>query len=69
LRHRAIEQVEIVGIATDRCVRATAMDAAKEGFETTVLLDLTAGVARQSTEAALTAMEEAGIQLVGEPSI
>jgi len=45
------------------------MDAAKEGFETTVLLDLTAGVARQSTEAALTAMEEAGIQLVGEPSI
>jgi nicotinamidase/pyrazinamidase len=69
LRHRAIEQVEIVGIATDHCVRATAMDAAKEGFETTVLLDLTAGVARQSTEAALTAMEEAGIHLVGEPPI
>ena len=33
------------GIATDHCVRATALDAATEGFETRVLLDLTAGVA------------------------
>jgi nicotinamidase/pyrazinamidase len=66
LRDRAIGQVEIAGIATDHCVRATALDAAKEGFETTVLLDLTAGVAYQSTDAALAAMREAGIQLVGE---
>jgi nicotinamidase/pyrazinamidase len=66
LRDRAIEQVEIAGIATDHCVRATALDAATEGFETTVLLDLTAGVARQSTDAALAAMREAGIKLVGE---
>ena len=66
LRDRAVEQVEIAGIATDHCVRATALDAVREGFETTVLLDLTAGVAYQSTEAALAAMREAGIQLVGE---
>ena len=66
LRDRAIGQVEIAGIATDHCVRATALDAAKEGFKTTVLLDLTAGVAYQSTDAALAAMREAGIQLVGE---
>jgi len=66
LRDRAIEQVDIVGIATDHCVRATALDAAKEGIETTVLLDLTAGVAHQSTDAALAAMREAGILLVGE---
>ena len=66
LRDKAIEQVEIAGIATDHCVRATALDAADEGFETTVLLDLTAGVARQSTDAALAAMREAGILLVGE---
>src|SRR5450631_2935919 len=69
LRERAIEQIEIVGIATDHCVRATALDAAKEGFETTVRLDLTAGVAHQSTEAALNAMREAGIRLIGKPSI
>ena len=69
LRDRAIEQVDVAGIATDYCVRATAVDAAEEGFETTVLLDLTAGVARQTTKAALTAMREAEIELVGEPLV
>ena len=33
------------GIATDYCVQATALDAARNGFTTTVLLDLTAAVA------------------------
>ena len=66
LLDRAIEQVEIAGLTTDHCVRATALDAADKGFQTTVLLDLTAGVARQSTEAALAAMREAGVRLVGE---
>jgi nicotinamidase/pyrazinamidase len=65
LRNKAIEQVEIAGIATDHCVRATALDAAKEGFETTVLLDLCAGVARATVKAALAAMRKAGIHLVG----
>jgi len=67
LRDRAIEQVDVVGIATDHCVRATALDAVEEGFETTVLLDLTAGVARQTTDAALAAMRAAEIELPGEP--
>jgi nicotinamidase/pyrazinamidase len=67
LRDKAIEQVDVVGIATDHCVRATALDATSEGFETTVLLGLTAGVARPSTDAALAAMEAAGIRLIGEP--
>ena len=66
LRKRAIEQVEIAGLATDHCVRATALDAANEGFETTVLLDLTAGVAPETTDAALAAMRKAGVRLVGE---
>src|SRR5665811_1245767 len=69
LRDRAIEQVDIVCIATDHCVRATALDATDEGFETTVLLDLTAGVARATTEAALDAMRAAEIDLVGEPAL
>jgi nicotinamidase/pyrazinamidase len=68
MRDRTIKQVTIVGIATDHCVRATALDAVREGFETTVLLDLTAGVARQSTDAALASMREAGVRLVGEPA-
>jgi nicotinamidase/pyrazinamidase len=61
LRERAVEEVEVVGIATDYCVRATALDAANEGFLTTVLLSLTAGVAPDSTARALEEMRAAGI--------
>ena len=39
LRERAIQRVVIVGLATDYCVKATALDAARLGFETTVLAD------------------------------
>jgi nicotinamidase/pyrazinamidase len=63
LRARRVEQVDVCGIATDHCVRATALDAARAGFSTRVLLDLCAGVAPESTEAALTEMAEAGIEL------
>jgi nicotinamidase/pyrazinamidase len=45
LRDRGVEQVDVCGIATDYCVRATALDAVREGFDTTVLMDLTAAVA------------------------
>jgi nicotinamidase/pyrazinamidase len=69
LRDRAVEQVDIVGIATDYCVRATALNAAEEGFETAVLLDLTAGVARQTTDAAIAAMRASDIELIGEPLV
>jgi nicotinamidase/pyrazinamidase len=66
LRLRDIDEVDIVGIATDHCVRATALDAAREGFSTTVLLDLTAGVAPETTESALAALRSAGVVLTGE---
>ena len=45
LRARGVDEVDVVGIATDYCVHATAADAARAGFATQVLLDLTAGVA------------------------
>jgi nicotinamidase/pyrazinamidase len=67
LRDRAIEQVDVVGIATDHCVRATALDSAEEGFETTVLLDLTAGVASDTTAAALAELAAAGVETTGSP--
>jgi nicotinamidase/pyrazinamidase len=67
LRERAIEQVDVVGIATDHCVRATALDSADEGFETTVLLDLTAGVAPDTTRAALAELAAAGVETTGAP--
>jgi nicotinamidase/pyrazinamidase len=67
LRDRAIESVDVVGIATDHCVRATALDALDEGFDTRVLLDLTAGVAPATTAAALEQLRAAGADLVGAP--
>ncbi len=67
LRMRDVDEVEVVGIATDHCVRATALDAVREGFKTTVKLNLTAGVARETTEAALIELREAGVNLVGTP--
>ena len=66
---RGVSHVDVVGIATDHCVRATALDARREGLDTTVLLDLTAGVARSTTEAALAQLEEAGVRLEGAPVV
>ncbi|MFC9477003.1 isochorismatase family protein [Nocardia sp. NPDC055002] len=63
LRARDIDAVDVVGIATDHCVRATALDAAEAGFDTTVLLGLTAGVAPETTEIALTTLRDAGVGL------
>jgi nicotinamidase/pyrazinamidase len=39
LRERGVERVLVAGIASDYCVRATALDALREGFATTVLTD------------------------------
>ncbi|MCW2504373.1 MAG: isochorismatase hydrolase [Actinomycetia bacterium] len=69
LREHGVTEVDVVGIATDHCVRATALDAARAGFTTTVLLDLTAGVAPATTERALTELGAAGISLVGDPVV
>jgi nicotinamidase/pyrazinamidase len=66
LRGHGVDAVDIVGIATDHCVRATALDAVREGFATRVLLPLTAGVAPETTEAALAQLRTAGVELEGE---
>lgn len=69
LRDRDVDAVEIVGIATDHCVRASALDAARNGFTTTVRLDLTAGVARDTVNVALSQLADAGVSLIGEPVV
>jgi len=63
LRARGIEELEVVGLATDHCVAATALDAVAAAFPTTVRLALCAGVAPATTQAALVAMAEAGVRL------
>ncbi|MFJ3716873.1 isochorismatase family protein [Streptomyces sp. NPDC090057] len=69
LRARHIDEVDVVGIATDHCVRATALDAVREGFRTQILLDLTAGVAPETTERALEELRGAGVELTGKPVV
>ncbi|MDF6042710.1 isochorismatase family protein [Streptomyces sp. JH14] len=69
LRDRGVTEVDVVGIATDHCVRATALDAVREGFTTHVLLDLTAGVAAGTTGRALEELREAGVKLSGKPVV
>lgn len=69
LRARGVTDVVVTGIATDHCVRATALDAAREGLATKVLLDLTAGVAQSTVESALTGLRAAGVTLEGTPRV
>ncbi|MEQ4718692.1 nicotinamidase [Nonomuraea sp. B19D2] len=69
LRQRGVHEVDVVGIATDHCVRATALDAARNGLAVRVLLDLTAGVAQPTTEAALAELKDAGATLLGAPIV
>jgi nicotinamidase/pyrazinamidase len=65
LRAHGVDAVDVVGIATDHCVRATALDAVAEGFATRVLLPLTAGVSEATTDAALDQLRTAGVELEG----
>jgi nicotinamidase/pyrazinamidase len=69
LRMRGVDAVDVVGIATDHCVRATALDAAREGFHPTVLLDMTAGVAQATVDDALSQLRSAGVSLKGQPVV
>jgi len=69
LRSNQVTEVEVVGIATDHCVRATALDAKAEGFVTTVLLELTAGVSAGTTEATLQEFRTASVATTGSPIV
>lgn len=63
LRERGVTEVDVCGIATDHCVRATVLDAVAAGFATRLLTDLAVGVAPETTEAALAEMRSAGATL------
>ncbi|MEU5538389.1 isochorismatase family protein [Streptomyces sp. NPDC020362] len=69
LRAREVNDLDVVGIATDHCVKATALDGAKAGFAVRVLLDYTAGVAADTTEKAIDELRGAGVALTGEPVV
>jgi nicotinamidase/pyrazinamidase len=62
LRARDIDAVHIVGLATDHCVRATARDASKEGFDTTVLVDYCAAVSPTTVPSVLDDLARDGVR-------
>ena len=64
LHDAGVTHVDVVGIATDYCVKATALDAVALGFQTRLLPGLHAGVAPASTEAALVEMADGGVLVV-----
>jgi nicotinamidase/pyrazinamidase len=63
LSARGVDEVDVVGIATDHCVKATALDAASAGFRTRVLTDLAAGVSEATTTKAIEELRAAGVDV------
>jgi nicotinamidase/pyrazinamidase len=64
LEEHGVIDVDIAGIATDHCVRASALDAIEHGRHVRVLTDLIAGVAPETSDAALAELAHAGAELV-----
>jgi nicotinamidase/pyrazinamidase len=64
LRQHEVTDVDVVGLATDHCVRATALDAVRESFTARVLLDKTAAVAPETLAKALADFEDSGVATV-----
>ncbi|MBI5581240.1 MAG: isochorismatase family protein [Deltaproteobacteria bacterium] len=63
LKKRSIQDLIVYGIATDYCVKATALDAAKAGYKATVVAGLSRGVAPDTTAEALEEMKASGIAI------
>jgi len=64
LRELGVQTVAITGIATEYCVRATALDAVRARFETAVLTDLIRAVQMNETEKVLSELNAAGIKTI-----
>lgn len=59
-----ITEVDVCGLATDYCVKATALDAVRAGFETRLLVDLCAGVAPATTATSLEDLSRASVEIL-----
>ena len=69
LRSREIKTIYVCGLATDYCVKATALDGLKEGFKVFVVLDAIRAVTKETGEAALVEMERSGVQFIKSDSL
>jgi len=66
LKLEGISQLDVVGIATDHCVLASALDAKKLGLKVRVISSLTAGVSPESTERAIDSLIDSGVEVVAK---
>ena len=64
LQRDGIKKVMVFGLATDYCVKATALDALEAGYEVDLILDLCRGVAPDTTAEALKEMESRGVNII-----
>ncbi len=64
LRERGIDRVFLTGLATDVCVRFSAMDARNQGFDTVLILDACRGLNDDAVSKAVVAMKEAGVRIM-----
>jgi nicotinamidase/pyrazinamidase len=65
LRDRGIDRVTVAGLATDYCVRATALDALQAGFAVTVDGGASRGIDPEGSAGALEEVRAAGAEVVG----
>ena len=66
LKLNGIKQLDVVGIATDHCVLASALDAKKLGLAVRVISSLTAGVSTESTERAIDSLIDSGVEVLAK---
>lgn len=64
LRELQVTEIDVVGIATDYCVKATATDGVDKGFAVRILTDYVAAVAEEDGQRALKELEEHGATLI-----
>ncbi|MFH2013019.1 MAG: isochorismatase family protein [Pseudomonadota bacterium] len=69
IHQHGVDTIYICGLATDYCVKATALDGLKEGFKVFVILDAIKAVAEETGKAALMEMENCGVEFVTADSL
>ncbi|HHI00222.1 MAG TPA: isochorismatase family protein, partial [Thermococcus litoralis] len=64
-----VKRVYICGVATEYCVRATALDALKHGFEVYLIRDSVKGIKPEDEEKALKELEERGAKIINSADV
>ena len=64
LKSKDVNKIDYVGLATDYCLKYTAIDSVSEGFKTRVLINCIKGIEEKGCELALNEMKSKGVELI-----